>query len=145
MAVLTKTRKMGDLIIQMESLEYCLYPAIIRNGTGSTVNLTDELMFGQLLKVGDNGADYLLAESGEEANVVAVLIDGPEESKATANNYSGKYRVLKHPPAIINQTRLPAADVLGVAWDTLAEAVTALKALGFEFRSEPVKTTIQTS
>ena len=145
MSTLTKVKKAGDLVVHMESLEYCLFPAIIRNGTGSTVALTEANMLGHFLKAGSSGADFDLAKSGEEGNVIAILLDGPPESKATANNYSGKYRVLKHPPAIINQSMLPAADAIGTAWDTLAEAVAALKVLGFEFRSDPVKQTIQTS
>lgn len=135
-------KRPGDLVVGLESTEYCMFPAIIRNNTGSTVKLTAANMLGQPLKAGDNGADFLLAEAGDEANVIALLIDGPVgDEVATANNYPRRYKVLKNPPAIINEDALPAKDVLGEDLD-VAAIVTALKALKFEFRKEPVNKSV---
>jgi len=135
----------GDLVVHMESLEYCTKTAQIRNTTGSTVTLGAGSIAGQPVKAGTGTADYNLAKAGDEASVIGLILDGPtgqDDQEVILNNgYSVyKWQVLVHPPVVINQTYLPALDVLAAAF-TVASIVTALKALGWEFRTEPAKTT----
>ena len=133
-----KTKRPGDLLVHVESLEYCTKTVIIRNATGATVTITDVVGFP--LKAGTNGADYNLAEAGDEANVTALLIDGPlgdvNEELANNTNSTKKYQALVHPPAVINRNKIVDTDFAGAAMN-VATIVTALEALKYEVRSEP--------
>lgn len=130
----------GDLIIHMESPQYCLFSAIIRNGTGSERTLDD--VCGYPLKAGASGADYRLAVAGDEASVTALLVQGPNgrdsEVIAATTNSVKKWTVLKNAPAVINQSKIRTTDIAGAAFN-IANIVTALEALGFEFRTESDK------
>ena len=137
--MLTERSVPGDLLVHVESLQYCTKSVTIRNTTGSTVTLGD--VVGQPLKAGTGSADYNIAEAGDEANVIALLLDGPigqcDNEVILDNGYGvNKYQALVHPPAILNLNACPVNDVLGIAlnWATIR---TALEALKFEFRKEP--------
>ena len=127
----------GDLILHMSNPLYCLTEAIIRNATGASVMIEDVVGFP--LKLGDNGADYKLAKAGDEANVIALLVAGPNgrASETLANNTNSptKWTVLKNAPCIINQNKIRTTDFAGDAF-TIATIVTALKALKWEVREE---------
>lgn len=141
MAILTERTKVpGDLILHIESLEYCTKTAIVRNPTASAVVMND--IVGYPVVAGTNGADYNLAVQGNEASVVGLLLDGEPggESIAAGANGTSKYQVLVHPPAVLNQNKLPVNDFNGVAF-TNATLLTRLRALLFELRSEPTKYT----
>lgn len=143
MSTKTKLKAVGDLLIHCESLEYCTVPAIIRNNAATAVSIADIL--GQPLSAGTSSADYNLTVAGGEAGVIALLLDGPTPLALAATTNSGKvYQVLKNPPAIINTAMIKLTDGAGAAL-TLATMVTALKALKFECRTEPVKITTQTT
>lgn len=130
----------GDLLVHVESLEYCTKTAIIRNATGAAVSFNNPV--GVPLKAGANGADYLIAEAGDEASVIALLVDGLAgvdfvEDIANNTNSPG-WQVLCHPPAIININAIKETDPADADYD-VAAIVTAMSALGFEFRAEPTK------
>lgn len=130
----------GDLLVHCESLEYCTKTAIIRNGTASSRTLDN--VVGYPLKAGASGADYQLAVAGDEASVIALLLDGPagqvSEVIGATTNSTKKYQVLKNPPCIINRDSIRTTDIAGAAF-TVATIVTALEALKWEVRSEPSK------
>lgn len=134
--------RVGDLVLWMASSYYCTRTAIIRNGTLTTRTLSD--IVGYPLKAGASGADYQLAVAGDEANVIALLLDGPpgfiSESIATVANSPTLFQVLKNAPCIINQNKIRTTDIAGAAF-TVATIVTALQALKWEVRTEPLKTT----
>lgn len=143
MASDTINARVGDLLLHVESLEYCTKTCIIRNGAGSAVDFDSVL--GLPLKAGASGADYTLAVSGDEANVLALLLDGPLPLALNATSNSGsKYQVLKRAPAIINQDAIATADGAGALY-VQATLRTALTALGFELRTEPTKSTTQST
>ena len=130
----------GDLIIHMESPQFCLFSAIIRNGTASSRTLDD--VCGYPLKAGSDGADYKLAVAGDEASVTALLVQGPNgrdsEVIAATTNSAKKWTVLKNPPAIINKSKIRTTDIAGASFN-IANIVTALRALKFEVREESDK------
>jgi hypothetical protein len=83
--------------------------------------------------------------SGGEAGALGLIMKGPEPLVLNPSSNSGrKYQVLKNPPAIINQNMIKATDASG-GTITVATVVTALRALKFEVRTEPVKQTVQTT
>lgn len=131
----------GDLIVHMESFGYCLADGIIRNGLGSAITLED--VVGVPLVAGTNSADWDLLEAGNEANVTALLVRAPagvkSESIAATTNSSYKYQVLHRSPVIINKDAIKTVDQADAALDVDA-IVTALEALGWEVRTEPVNT-----
>lgn len=144
MSTLTKKKAPGDLVIYCDSLEYCTVTASLRNN--ATVAISVASVLGAPVKAGSDGADYNLAVSTEEGDVIGLVMDGPEPlALAASSNSAKKYQVLIHPPAIINSDVIRATDPAGVAWDTFAQVVAALVALKFEVRTEPVKETIQTT
>lgn len=128
----------GDLLVHVESLEYCTKTVIIRNPHSAEITLTN--VVGYPLVAGTNGADYNLAIAGQENSVVALLVDGPvgqanEVIDATTNG-THKYQALVHPPAILNQDKFAVTDIAG---DNFNQSTlrTRLKALNYELRSEP--------
>lgn len=143
MVLTSITKRPGELLIRCESLEYCTKTAIIRNGTASERTLDN--IVGYPLKAGASGADYQLAVAGDEANVIALLLDCDgqfSETIAATTNSSRKYQVLKNPPCIINRNAIRTLDIAGAAFDVSA-IVTALEALKWEVRSEPsISTTL---
>lgn len=144
MTTLTKKKAPGDLVIHVESLEYCTVLASLRND--ATVSVTVTSVLGAPVKAGGSGADFIFAKSTEEANVVGLVMDGPEPLVlAGSSNSAKKYQVLKNPPAIINKDLIKTTDPQGVAFDTLAEIVISLEALKFEVRTQPVKETVQST
>lgn len=143
MAILTSRSKTpGDLLVHLESLQYCTKTAKIRNKGVAEITIKD--VVGYPLIAGTNGADYNIAVAGDEANVIALLVDGPSgevsETIAATTNGVKQYQVVHRPPAILNQNALRTKDVAGANFNT-ANIVTALKALNFEFRLEPTKYT----
>lgn len=135
--------KPGDVVIHVESLEYCTKTVVVRNGEGverSFSGADKPAVAGYPLIAGTNGADYNLALAGDEANVVALLMDAePGKQKpdmAATTNSPVKFQALIHPPAIVNKTRFAAEDLAGDAFDKDA-IEDALLALKFEVRSEP--------
>lgn len=141
MTIYTEGYKPGDLLVHIESQQYCLADGILRNKDAAAITLDNVLGFPLL--VGTNGADYNLAEAGDEADVIALLVKAPAGVKTEAigatSNSVHKYQVIKNAPAVINRDRIRAADAADADFDIDA-IVTALEALGFEFRSEPSKT-----
>lgn len=133
---------MGDIVIHMESQEYCCDPAIIRNPGGSAIDLDRSEYMGMPVVAGSNGADYNLAASTGEANVVGLIVDGPENIvlEATSNTVK-RYKVLRRAPCIVNLDKIQANDYAGVAFDTVAEIITALRALGWVLKAGPAKQT----
>lgn len=127
----------GDLVIHRESFMYCFDEAIIRNGTGTQRTLDD--VCGYPLKAGTNGADYNLAVAGDEANVTALLLHGPNgrdtEVLAATTNSAKKWTVVARPPVVINQDKIRTLDIAGAAFN-VANIVTALKALKWVFKEE---------
>lgn len=143
MTTKTKLKAPGDLVIHVESLEYCTVTAIIRNAAATAVSITD--LVGVPLVAGSASADFNLMVAGGEANVTGLLMDGPTPLALAGSTNSGSvYQVLKNPPAIINSDMIKATDPAGAAL-TVATIVTALKALKFEVRTEPTKQTAQTT
>lgn len=134
-------KRPGDLLVHVESLEYCTKTVKIRNKSATAVTVAN--MVGYPLIAGTNGADYNLAISGDEANVVALLIDGPtgldsEVIGATSNGLY-KYQALVHSPAILNQDKIALVDYVAGAAFVQATIRTALAALGYELRSQPAQ------
>ena len=142
MEVLQQKRP-GDLVVHVESLEYCTKSAILKNGTGASRVFTDYV--GYPLKVGTSGADYDLAVAGEEASVIALLMDsapGVISETIASNALSAfKYQVLANAPTIVNRNAIRALDVAGGAFN-VSTIVTSLKALKWEVRTEPANTTL---
>lgn len=141
----TKNITAGDILIHAESLEYCCKDSIIRNATGASVTITDPA--GVFVKAGDNGADFNLAKSTEEGDVVGIILSGNTvpETIGNAANSVGKYLVLHKPPCVVNKSKLPTSDLAAVAYDTFAQIITALETLGFKFATEPTKITTQST
>lgn len=130
----------GDLLVHVESLEYCTKTVKIRNPSAEEITLSD--VVGLPLVAGTNGADYNLMVAGGEANVLALLVDGPagqdsEVIPATTNGV-GQYQALVHPPAILNQDKFRVLDAVGGTINQ-ANLQTRLKALLYELRAEPTK------
>jgi len=135
--------RVGDLLLHVESLEYCTESGTIRNPTGSAIDLDDVL--GYYVKAGASGADFTLAVSGDEASVIGVLLDGPLPLALNAtSNSTSEYQVLTNAPCIVNKDKLKDTDVAGATY-VEATAVTTLEALGFEFRTGPSKSTTQST
>lgn len=133
----------GDLVVHMESPQYNTRTAILRNGT-ATARTVSEIV-GYPLKAGASGADYLFAVAGDEASVIALLLDGPpgfvSELIANAANSPTLFQVIhRGAGVVINQNKIRTTDIAAAAFD-VAAIVTALKALQFEFRTEPLKVT----
>lgn len=143
--VTTMRDRPGDIVLHLESFSYCTKNAIIRNATGASVTITDPA--GVFVKAGDNGADFNLAKSTEEADVVGIILrcDDPPETIANSANSVKRYLVLHKAPCVVNKDNLPTSDLAGVAYDTFAQIITALEALGFKFVTNPTKTTSQTT
>lgn len=139
----SRGRQPGDLLIHVESLEYCTKTQILRNGTGTAREFTDVL--GYPVIAGDNGADKNLAVAGQEASVIGLVIDGPTgqdtETIAANTNSELPWQVLVNAPAILNRNQIRAQDIAGADFDVDA-IVTALEALGFEIRDVPVNRTV---
>lgn len=131
----------GDLVIHVESLEFCTKTVKIRNPSASEITLKDVVGFP--LVAGTNGADYNLAVVGNENTITALLVDGPSgqasEKIAATTNGTGKYQALVNPPAIINQDKIRLTDALGATFNQTTIR-TRLKALLYELRSEPIAT-----
>lgn len=143
MVAKTQLKTAGGLVIHVESLEFCTSSAIIRNGALTSVSIAD--VTGFPLKAGSAGADFTLAVVGDEANVTGLIMKGPVPlALATVANSAREYQVLKNPPAIINQDAIAKKDGAGASFN-IATIVTALKALKFEVRTEPVKMTTQST
>lgn len=128
----------GDVVVHVESLEYCTKTVKVRNPHNEEITLRD--IAGYPLVAGTNGADYNLAMAGGEENVVAILMDGPigqaDEVIPATTNGKHQYQALVNPPAILNQDKIALVDVDGAEFDQAAIR-TAMRALGFEFRPEP--------
>lgn len=143
MVAKTKLKAAGDLVIHVESLEYCTVSAIIRNNAVTAVSIAD--IVGQPLVAGTSGADFNLMVAGGEANITGLIMKGPVPlALAATTNSARSYQVLKNPPAIINVDMIKLTDGASAAL-TLATMVTALRALKFETRTEPIKQTVQTT
>lgn len=133
------TKRPGDLLVHVESLEFCTKSVHIRNGAATPVTLAN--IVGYPLKASVTaGADYNLAVAGDEGAVTALLIDGPVgpsgEIIAATTIATGWYQALVHPPAVLNQDKLPALDFAGAAFN-LATLRARLITLGYELRAEP--------
>lgn len=136
MVLTSITKRPGDLFIAGD-IQYCTKTVIIRNGTATQRTLDN--IVGYPLKAGASGADYQLAVAGDEANVLALLLDCDgqySETIAATTNSSRKYQALKNAPCIINRNAIRTLDIAGAAFD-VAAIVAALEALKWEVRSEP--------
>ncbi len=129
----------GDFVIHVESLEYCTKSVRIGNPTGADIIMDDIIAYP--LIAGTNGADYDLAMAGDEDAVVAFLMDGEagqgSETIAAGEVGTQWYQALVNAPAICNRDKIPTVDFVDADFDVDA-IVTAMEALKFEFRSEPV-------
>jgi len=109
------------------------------NGTVTTRTLDN--VVGYPVVAGTNGADFNLAVAGDEANITGLVLDGPvPETIANATNSVGVYQVLHKVPAIVNKNGIRTTDIAGAAFN-VTTIETRLKALNFEVRTIPVKST----
>lgn len=132
----------GDLVIHMESSEYCCISAVLKTqaASGSLTDLTDLVGYPVIL----DGTDWKLAKSGDEASVDGLIVDGPDIDDLVYDAATtALYKILVHPPAIINQSAIATTDYAGASF-TVATIVTALKTLKFEVRDVPSLLSTQT-
>lgn len=143
MTTLSQGRSAGDLVVHMESSEYCTTSATVKGQhTSGTLDLADPVNYPVIL----SGTQYKLAKSGDEASVVGFIMQGPpieDLAVDTATKATQPYQILKNPPAILNKDKIPTTDYNGASFN-VTTMVTALKTLKFEVRTEATKSTTQT-
>jgi hypothetical protein len=138
----SEEKMFGDLVLHMESQEYCLVSATVTNPAGASTSAYLDPV-GQPVKI-VTGA-WTLVLGADIANVTGVIVQGNKINALAAagvTNAADPYLILKKAPAIINKDKLSALDNRGVAIDVDAYA-TALAALGFVVRTEAANTVIQ--
>lgn len=141
MTTKTSLGVIGDFVIHLESSEYCTIGAFVKNPAGGTATIANPIGYPVKLVT----TDWTLVLATDEANATAFIIKGdPFVALAAATNSPTKYQILKHPPAILCSDKIATTDARGAAF-TVATLVTAFKALGFEFRTNPAKTTTQST
>lgn len=137
----SEEKMFGDLVLHMESQEYCLVSAKIANPVGADTS-TNVDPVGQPVIL-DTGV-WTLILAADIATATGVIVQGSKFTllDGAATNPADPYLILIKAPAIINKDRLAANDSHGGAI-TLATYVTALEAAGFVVRAEAVNTAIQ--
>lgn len=133
----------GDLVVHVESLEYCTKTALVGNPTGSAITLSR--VVGYPLIAGTGDADFDIAMAGDEADVIALLMDSDAgrgyEEIAAGEVGLVQYQALHKAPCIVNRDHIETTDYADADFDVDA-IVTALEALNFEFRTGPIQSTV---
>lgn len=139
----------GELVVQVESAEYCFASGDtrVRNvkaATSGDDGYTTEVTDPTGLPVKLNSGVWELIEAGNEADTDGLIVRGPTIEALAPNGYSAnKYLILKRAPAIINQDKIAATDPYGASY-TQADIRTPLVTANFELRTNPTKTSTQT-
>jgi len=144
MVVKTEGNDPGEFLAEYYSDRYNFEEVDVDVPTGANMDVTEEEVLGMPIK--DNAGTWEFLRSTDEANADGVLITGPgtDGSKAAAMTF-GPYKALVRGPAVIVQDLIQANDGSGVAFDTVAEIVTALEALNIVSRSQVAVTETQTT
>lgn len=142
MAVKTKGKTLGDLLVYELNHAYTREQYTLRNTTGSTVGLSDPM--GYPLKF--VGGKMELAVAGDEATVDGVLLtEAPIEAVATATDFAGgKRAVLERGPAILRKEAIPTIDAEGAAFN-MTNLIARLLAIGILVKPEPATQQTQVS
>ena len=102
------------------------------------------------LPVKESGGDYLPLQSTDEANVSGIVVGreqgAPSELNLDADEVTTyNYFILTSGDAQIAKKHIHANDSQETAFDTVAEIITALEALGIKCVEDPTQTTTQTT
>jgi len=137
-------RRLGDLLIFELHPGYQRVSAVVKNGSGSAVDITDPV--GYPVKT-DGAGGYALAFAGDEAGVLGLLLWMHELSIAAGVATTYQVPILVRGPAILDYTGgIPALDAAGAAF-TISTILTTLKALSPPMvpLAEPTISVTQTS
>lgn len=144
MVLREKTKRVGDLLVHIESHQYNQQTAIINNPTASEVVLDD--FVGYPLVAATDAAPYTqpahekifdLAVAGQEASVVALFLS-PNGETIPANTVGTRLSCVIDKPdgVVLNQNKLALLDVAGAAFNQTTLR-TRLNTLGYKLREEP--------
>jgi hypothetical protein len=122
---LSKGRTQGDIFRHVHHPSYCLVSAKLVN-PDATARAAQSLL-GQPVKA--SGANYVLVKSTDEAAAIGLVFSEGLIALGASEVTAKKYAILRRGPAVIDRDSLPANDVAGTAFDTVAELVTAYAAL----------------
>lgn len=125
MPTISKGRTMGDVVRYVLHPGYCIVSAYVVNPNAAAYAAQN--LVGQPVKA--SGANYVFVESTDEAAVIGLFMHDKPVALGVSETTTIKYPILVRGPALVDQDSLPVNDVAGVAFDTVAQLVTALAAL----------------
>lgn len=144
MTTFTRRRVLHDLIREEINAPLMVEAMPVRNTTGTDIpKILDPV--GYPLKAVSSGG-YVLAVAGDEASVVALLIEELPIVTPIVNgtNSAKTYPVLARGPIVCVKDGIAPLDVAGAAFDTAAIAA-ALVSKQIIVRSSPPTTSTQTT
>lgn len=137
-------RRIGDLLIYELHPGYQRVSALVKNGSGSAVDIIDPV--GYPVK-SDGSGGYALAFAGDEGSILGLLLWMHEISIAAGVYTVQPLPILVRGPAVLDYTAgLPATDAAGASF-TISTILTTLKALSPPMvpLAEPTISATQTS